>query len=661
MEIDDIISENDKPHYTELRPILHGFYNLSQVRIPYFQGLMSLEEVSKELRLVEDLPADLRSQWRLEELFQREIDWGRVKHDIVSGYLRRPEKLKFFNALTVALLPLTDGKLLASEYGDAQALPELRASLAKDPWKVTNAGRVQLVLNNSSPHGYIRWDPKRIFAATIDGQHRLAALQMLYGNGNLSTAALDTKISVIFLVLDPRAGFDFKHLTRSPGENPILTVVREVFIDLNKHAREVRRSRRILLDDQEIESRCLRGLLAPCVGQKADGRLPLGIVHWQHNESAKFNVGEKTGPFITTVELLYSIIQDILGLNIPKDPLDEKQVRAFVHSLESSLKISEFINRDSAKYPSLAPLMNYVEELHLKAGFEVPFANLNAQYLRVCDDAFAELWRPLILGVLTGFKPYKKFIEEVEKRGGIDGELAFFLVLPRRAQKTQSDEWGELRREKIDRPLQELAAMKTKDWPFFAVFQKALLRATARAWSNHSALAGSKELSISDFLEQWLGFLNELSDRGVFALKATFSDNSNDRIWLGIGLNVASESVRYNDSAVERLSGLLLLWWYFHQRRLARPKHFLKQAEQRKNQEKYPDALEAVRALRKGLESVVAQGDDSTSEQTTEAVNQRLEKLLILAKHSASLSEEQEDEESSGSSSNQPPNADEAS
>jgi hypothetical protein len=655
MDIDDIISESDKPHYTELRPILHGFYNLSQVRIPYFQGLMSLEEVSKELRLVEDLPADLRSQWRLEELFQREIDWDRVRYDIVAGYLRRPEKLKFFNALTVALLPLTDKKLLASEYGEVSAVPELRPSLEKDPWKVTNAGRVQLILNNSSPHGYIRWDPKRIFAATIDGQHRLAALQMLYNNGNLPAAALETRISVIFLVLDPRAGFDPKHLTRSPGENPVLTVVREVFIDLNKHAREVRRSRRILLDDQEIESRCLRGLLAPVVGQRVEGRLPLGIVHWQHNESAKFNTGEKTGPFITTVELLYSIIQDILELSTPKDPLDDKQVRAFVNSLEEALKISEFIARDPVKYPNLPPLMSYVEELHLKPGFEVPFANLNAQYLRVCDDAFAERWRPLILGVLTGFKPYKKFIEEVEKRGGIDGDLAFYLVLPKRAQKTQSDEWGELRREKIDKPLQELAGMKTKDWPFFAVFQKALLRATARAWSNYSILAGAKEFSISSFLESWLGFLNELSDRGVFALKATLPDGTNERVWVGIGLNVASESVRYNNSAVERLTGLLLLWWYFHLKRLTRPKQFLKQVDQRK---KYPKALEAAQALRRGLESVVERKEEFTEAQVEEAVEQRLERLIALAKHSASMTEDQEDQENSAPG-EQPPEASE--
>src|SRR6516165_3291257 len=86
---------------------------------------------------------------------------------------------------------------------------------------------------------------------------------------------------------------------------------------LNKHAEEVERARRILLDDHEIESRCLREMLATRVGEQEDGKLPLGIVHWQHNVTAKFNIGKRTGPFVTTVELLYSILTDLFDLKRP--------------------------------------------------------------------------------------------------------------------------------------------------------------------------------------------------------------------------------------------------------------------------------------------------------------------------------------------------------
>src|SRR5579875_265056 len=126
MDIEDILTEQDTPHYTEQRPMLWGSFNLSHTSIPFYQAVLPLEEAAKELKLVENLPADIRSKWKLEELFQREIDWERVKDDIVDGYLRRPEKQIFFNSLTVALLPLDDKGMLASSYGDTSRPPDIR-------------------------------------------------------------------------------------------------------------------------------------------------------------------------------------------------------------------------------------------------------------------------------------------------------------------------------------------------------------------------------------------------------------------------------------------------------------------------------------------------------------------------------------------------------
>ncbi len=171
MEIDDVLTQQDKPHYTVLRPTLWGSFNLSQTPIPYYQTILSLEEVSKELELVENLPSDLRSKWRLEELFQREIDWDRVEKQIVNGYLRRPEKLKFFNSLTVALLPLDTNRMLAKNYGDTPQEPELRDAFTKKPWQVTNVGGVQIITNTDTPHGYIRWESE----ADIRRHHRRPA------------------------------------------------------------------------------------------------------------------------------------------------------------------------------------------------------------------------------------------------------------------------------------------------------------------------------------------------------------------------------------------------------------------------------------------------------------------------------------------------------
>jgi hypothetical protein len=635
MDLDDVLVEADTPHYTELRPTLRGSFNLSAAEIPYFQSILSLEDASKELGLVENLPAELRSRWRLEELFQREIDWERVQHELVNGYLRRPEKLKFFNALTVALLPIDERRMLAAEYGVTPREPELRDSLRREPWQTINIGGVQVVSNQKAANGYIRWDPRRIFAATIDGQHRLAALQTLYSQGNLTFNMLQTGIPVIYLVLDLRAGFLVTQQQRADDENPILTVVREVFIDLNKHAKEVKRARRILLDDQEIESRCLRQLLAERMGDRPPGRLPLALVHWQHNESAKFNTGEKTGPFITTVELLHAIVQELLDLKHPKDPMDESQVRRFVASIEGALSVSKVIEENPAKYPNMTALGPYVERMHLRDGMEVPLANLNAQYVRVCEDAFVALWRPLIVSVLLRFAPYERFIREVEARGGTEGDLAFWLVLPRKAQRQKADEWGEARIEKIDKPLKELAGMKSTEWAFFAVFQKALLRATVNAWRHYDVTAD--RTTIDEFLEKWINFLNDMWGRGHFAVKGEMETTvGGKRIWLGIALNVVSQSVRYSESSVERISGTILVWWHFYTEKLKKPKPFIKKLEARDSSEKYAGLGTIVGKLKACLEPVVS--PENPDDDTAKQAEARFYDIVALATNAAESS-----------------------
>jgi hypothetical protein len=641
MSVEDIFVD-EGPHYTALRPAMHGSFNLSKTEIPYIQTLMTLKEVATELDLVENLPSDLRSKWTLEELFQREIDWERVQYQLLRGYLKRSNKIKFFNSITVALLPTNEKGMLDSSYGDTPKPPAAPPNLTAEQWAIANVGGLQLLRHKKNPFAYIRWDPKRIFPATIDGQHRLAALKEFVRGGNLTQAMLDTKISIIFLVLDERAGLAIDASHFGTNENPVLKIVREVFIDLNMNARPVIRSRQILVDDQEIESVCLRTLLATRIGEDQPGRLPLGLVHWQHNVSAKFNTGTNTAPFITTVELLNLIIRDLLDLERPRDPLDEGQVRKFVQSLEDSLRVSDHIKENPNRFRNLAPLGTYVEENYLKEGFESPFVNPPPQYIRVCADSFDTLWRPMFVELLREFKPYKNFIAKVRENGGIDGDLAFYLALPERAQKQQVDEWGEARPEKLDKPLAELAKLKTDDWPFYAVFQKALFRATKNAYLHYDALPAKKREK--PFIGTWIEFLDELWDRGMLKVKAQSEDQY---IWAGIGINSDNQSVRWSEAAVTRLAAMLTLWWYFYMNELDRPGAFMKSLNQAASAATYPNGKKALEAVTKGLIPILKSGEKELSDRAlANKVEQRLKILLPCARSkSAEQSTEEADAE----------------
>ena len=103
-----------QPQYT--RPLYgtHGTYTLSAgMSVPYFLTAMPIERAIEELKTHEQIPANLDNRWSLSELFQREIDQERVLKELVNGYLSDPRKLKFFNALTIVLMPkAADGKLI---------------------------------------------------------------------------------------------------------------------------------------------------------------------------------------------------------------------------------------------------------------------------------------------------------------------------------------------------------------------------------------------------------------------------------------------------------------------------------------------------------------------------------------------------------------------
>jgi hypothetical protein len=85
---------------------IRGEFSLSStVKVPYFTCLMDLNRVTAELKTHEEVSPSLDTTYSLVELFQRQIDIERVKREIVEGYLRVPNKIKFFNSLTIVLLP----------------------------------------------------------------------------------------------------------------------------------------------------------------------------------------------------------------------------------------------------------------------------------------------------------------------------------------------------------------------------------------------------------------------------------------------------------------------------------------------------------------------------------------------------------------------------
>ena len=534
--------------YTEPLAFILGKYTLSQVgQVPYFSAVMSLENLITQIKLVEDIPegAEEPITWTLEELFQRDIDWDRVKNELVNDYLKNRNKLIFFNSLTIALLPV-EGSKIENEYGEPESSPS--ATVDNENWTKIDVGNICVEFNQDSSIGFLRWHQERVIPVAIDGQHRLAALKEYCKHPTQGISHVsDTKIPLIFLILDDRVEF------KGRQENSLIGTLREIFIDLNKHARGVTQSRIILLDDLHIQSFCVRTLLANEVKEFSQNILPLSMVTWRKDD-AKFD----TGYSVTTVVNLREIVDSCLaGASLDgTSALEKNEVQKYIDKIMSKLELEKEVQDSINAY------------LQLCANREEPFS-FKTEHLRAFRKAFRLQWAQHIVQVFKEFIPYERYLSTAEGIGAIDGMLADYLLLSKENQDKFKNSEEEKDNyfdpiEKIETPLSKLTELKKNEWAFYVVFQKALFinlfQFEAQRQSLFEEPTGETR---KNFLTWWLEQINALHAHGVFSLDWKTGKGKVD-LWRGIAKNPVSGTIQYSDAAVKRISSFMTICIWFN-------------------------------------------------------------------------------------------------
>ena len=537
------IEEQNK--YTNELIFVPGEFALSNMEsVPYFTAVMPLQDLVHQIKLVEDIPEEALLDWSLEELFQRDISWDRVKTELVDRYLNNPHKLSFFNSLTIALLP-QNGFAIEECYGE----PDSKLSSDKgDRWERKDVGNICVEYLTDAGIGIIRWHKDRIFPVAIDGQHRLAALKT-YCEEKKDTLIpgspeLETKISLIFLILDERVGFK-----RNP-QKPILETLREIFIDLNKNARNVPKSRLILLEDQNIQSLCVRTLLPKKAKILSPSVLPLPIVTWRSDE-AKFDSGYS----ITSVLNLNEIVNYCLNRASLEaiDPLEEKQIKQYIDKITAKLDLEQKVKKSITARSQLC--IDRAE----------PFS-FTEKHLNAFKDAFHQQWTPHIIRVFKEFSPYKKYLLKAEEIGALDKMLADYLLLPvekrdKFEERKKTDNKNFNPHLEIKEPLKELENIKTNEWAFQVVFQKALFINLFELEPQKQSLFNLSFDSRNEFLTWWIAQVNDLHEQGVFSLHWKAEKGSAD-LWLGIANNPGSGSIQHSQAAANRISSFITICMY---------------------------------------------------------------------------------------------------
>lgn len=382
---------------------LQGAFEAGEWRIPYFMSALTYEQSDRYLRLSEEFANSDEIAWKIDELYQRGIDWHRVQREIVK-YLESTDA-HFFNALTIALLPMVDDQ------------PSLHGSFEEDgPWQAPELRHDGLVNLEIGPislgyfepfdpassellSGVMRWNPQQVHAVAIDGQHRLAAIkQLVQDQAHLTQAK--TRVPVILLILDSRLGF------KRPSSGSLVTILRNLFIDLNKHAQKVQRARQILLDDRDPMSVFVRNLLTDSLCDDVNSlhapvpKLPLSIVDW-HSEQAKF----ETGPYLTTVMGLDGIVAKIFQEQRTPELTDYEGYAAQLNKFRQQLPGLD-----------IEPIRAELEQQRL-AG--MPFT-YEPKWISEMVAQFGLRWNTAVVALLTEFQPYKALLARRVEDGSLD-------------------------------------------------------------------------------------------------------------------------------------------------------------------------------------------------------------------------------------------------
>jgi hypothetical protein len=523
-------------------PFLKGGFNLGATAVPYFSSTLAAGDLRSMLRLPSQLPVDPEHPIKLEELFQRELDHERVRTRIVP-YLRDDRRLRFFNALTVALLPLdpTDPRKLAAKYPQDSHSPPAHAG-----WGGEAVGPIMVSHPPGSTEiGELRWNTRLTMPVILDGQHRFRAIETLLTEsaGQLHSDLAAMKVSVLFLVLDPRIGF------RAAEDASVLAWCRDIFIDLNKHAVTVPRARLALLDDRSAWSMSMRSILASEVGSdqtsplervEATGRLPLTLVNWR-GDTAKF----ETGHFVTSLLTLQDMVEHVLGVPSFR-PLDYDRARQVVDRLAVRLDVT-----DSAAF-SLSEIQAKIDAAERE---ERPF-ELSRREAAAVSEAFAPRLGHRITRPLMHLTPYKALVDELTNAGLIGTPLEPWLSFNDAERATLLEQLGE------DDPsarIQQISDTIKRDQfrlAFQVVFQKAFVYSANSMVAAGHALAEHWGLDVDEvddvepaILDAWMARFNAYVAPSLGAERETSP-------FVGAGLR-ATGDIDFRKTRIKMITGFI--------------------------------------------------------------------------------------------------------
>ena len=276
-------------HYNQRLEGVYGEFGAgANVHAFYVQSAITPQQLNW-VSLISNVRGSER--WPVRDLFQRDVDNDRITTKLLP-YLQDEDKIKFFNPLTLTVLPMhedTDSILTR--------MPRVVEYSQHDEngreWVYLERERYYQVrwVKDHPQFALLEWSDVRSRLVAIDGQHRLSALKRFLRDEEESSRQDFMKWRIPVVVVSFRAGAE------RADPPSVLEVVRSIFVYINTQAQQVSAARKILLADESVNAICTQELLqrshtndlAPAEGRD-DRCLPLLFYDWRGEEDAKRRV-----------------------------------------------------------------------------------------------------------------------------------------------------------------------------------------------------------------------------------------------------------------------------------------------------------------------------------------------------------------------------------
>jgi len=242
--------------------------------VKYIETSLQRDDLER-ISLVEKIPDSYK--WNVSDLLQRQIDAIRVEKQIIP-YLKDPNKVKFFNPLTLVVLPKENNSIITNP----PLLREVDIEEEGHPYsRIEVANVFRLKIHKTEPaFSSLEWNSNGSFVVAIDGQHRLSALKNLSQDKDFQNTMANWHIPVIILTI-------FK-TDENKKTDTLIEVVRKTFMYINDKAEAVNTSRRIMINDEDITALCTQEVIESAhendIKPRKDrnkNHLPLYLFDWR--------------------------------------------------------------------------------------------------------------------------------------------------------------------------------------------------------------------------------------------------------------------------------------------------------------------------------------------------------------------------------------------